>query len=165
MFPAGDWQTRCLWQEVAQSRFHVDFKSNFVLKNNSMEFLPGQITQRINVLYKSQLKRTWHHSKSALRGKVAFALQTQSGTPSCKYISIHDGAVNMTDLQWLLNYIGKSAFADSSYIMADSRSRRDVTRSNPPCCSRVSSHPGITCEQPISAAPVMHGCIPASGGL
>ena len=33
-FPGARWG-------VAQSRFHVDLKSNFALKNNSMEFLPG----------------------------------------------------------------------------------------------------------------------------
>ena len=64
--PAGDWQTGCVWWEVAQSRFHVDLKLNFALKNNSMEFLPGPITQRINVMYESQMKWTWHHSKLAV---------------------------------------------------------------------------------------------------
>ena len=45
--PAGDWQTGRLWWEVVESRFHVDLKSNFALKNNSMEFLLGPITRRI----------------------------------------------------------------------------------------------------------------------
>ena len=98
--PVGDWQTRSLWCEVAQSRFHVDLKSNFWFKNNSVEFLPvartggqfrrncgapaerflngslwdptpergvpwgsdlpGQITRRINVLYKQRFLTPGH---------------------------------------------------------------------------------------------------------
>ena len=42
------------------------FKSNLTLKNNPREFLPGQITRRINVLDESRLKWTWHHSKLAV---------------------------------------------------------------------------------------------------
>ena len=69
--PVGDWQTESLWWELAQSRFHVDLKWNFALKNNSMEFLPGQITRQMNVLYKSQLKWVWHHSELVVE-KVSF---------------------------------------------------------------------------------------------
>ena len=36
-----------------------------------MEFLPGQITWEINVLYESRLKWTWHHSKFAVE-EVSF---------------------------------------------------------------------------------------------
>ena len=68
--PAGYWQTGCLWWEVVESRFHVDLKSNFALKTNSMEFLLGPFTRRINVLYESRMKWTWHHAKvSCWRGK------------------------------------------------------------------------------------------------
>ena len=64
--PAGDWQTGNIWWEVAQSRFFVDLKSNFALKNSFMEFLPGPITRQINVMCESQMKWTWHHSKLAV---------------------------------------------------------------------------------------------------
>ena len=79
--PAGDCQTWCLWWEVVESRFHVDLKSNFALKNNSMEFLLGPITRRINVLYESRMKWTWHHSKLAVE-EVSFFGGLKSGTPS-----------------------------------------------------------------------------------
>ena len=75
----GVWQTGCLWWESAQSRFHVDLKSNFALKNNSMEFLAGQITRRINILFESRLKRIYQHYKLAVED---FFPQTQSGTTS-----------------------------------------------------------------------------------
>ena len=68
----ADWQTGCLWWEVVESRFHVDLKSNFALKNNSMEFLLGPITWRINVLYESRMKWTWHHSKLLAVEEVSF---------------------------------------------------------------------------------------------
>ena len=71
--PAGDGQIGCFWWEVAHSRFHVDLKSNFMLKTNSMEFLPGQITRWINVQYESRLKWTWHHSKLAVEEVSFFA--------------------------------------------------------------------------------------------
>ena len=38
-----------------------------------MEFLLGLITQRINVLYKSRMKWTWHHSKLAVEEVSFFA--------------------------------------------------------------------------------------------
>ena len=79
--PAGDWQTGCLWWEVVESWFHVDLKSNFALKNNSMEFLLGPITRRINELYESRMKWTWHHSKLAVE-EVRFFGGLKSGTPS-----------------------------------------------------------------------------------
>ena len=79
--PAGDWQTGCLWWEVVELRFHVDLKSNFALKNNSMEFWVGPITRRINVLYESRMKWTWHHSKLAVE-EVSFFGGLKSGTPS-----------------------------------------------------------------------------------
>ena len=69
--PAGDWQTGCLWWGVVESRFHVDLKLNFALENDSMVFLPGPITRRINVLYESRVKWTWHHSKLAVE-EVSF---------------------------------------------------------------------------------------------
>ena len=78
---AGDWQTGCLWWEVVESRFHVDLKSNFALKNNSMECLLGRITRRMNVLYESWMKWTWHHSKLAVE-EVSFFGGLESGTPS-----------------------------------------------------------------------------------
>ena len=96
--PPGDWQTRCLWWEVVQSWFHVDLKSNFALKNNSMEFLPGPITRRINVLYELRMKWTWHYSKLAVEevsfiGGVRVVLQL---------LSIHNGAVGITNLGVML---------------------------------------------------------------
>ena len=48
-----------------------DFMWLFALKNNSMEFLPGPITRRMNVMYESQMKWTWHHSKLAVE-EVSF---------------------------------------------------------------------------------------------
>ena len=69
--PAGDWQTGCVWWEVAQSRFQVDLKLNFALKNNSIEVLIGPITRRINVMYESRMKWTLHHSKLAVE-EVSF---------------------------------------------------------------------------------------------
>ena len=47
---------------MAQSRFHVELKSIFVLKNNFMGFLLGQITLWMNFLYESRMKCTWCHS-------------------------------------------------------------------------------------------------------
>ena len=78
--PAGNLQTGCLWWEIALTRSHVGLKSNFALKNNSMEFVPGHIT-RINVLYESRLKWTWHHSKLAVE-EVSFVRRVKSGNPS-----------------------------------------------------------------------------------
>ena len=43
-----------------------DFMWLFALKNNSMEFLPDPITRRMNVMYESHMKWTWHHSKLAV---------------------------------------------------------------------------------------------------
>ena len=92
--PAEDWQTGCLWWEVVESRFHVDLKSNFALKNNSMELLLGPITLRINVLYESRMKWTWRRSKLAaeevsfFRGLRVVLLQL---------LSIHDRAVSVAN--------------------------------------------------------------------
>ena len=58
------------------------FKVEFcVEKKNSMEFLLGPITRRINVLYESRMKWTWHHSKLAVE-EVSFFGGLESGTPS-----------------------------------------------------------------------------------
>ena len=77
--PAGHWQTRNEWWEVVQSRFQVDLKSNFAQKNNSMDFLLGPITRRINAMYESSMK--WIPLQvSCWRGE--FLRQAQSGTPS-----------------------------------------------------------------------------------
>ena len=84
----------CGW-EVVESRFHVDLKSNFALKNNSMEFLLGPITWRINVLYESQMKWTWHHSKLAVE-EVSFFGGLR--VVLLQLLSIHDWAVGVTDL-------------------------------------------------------------------
>ena len=46
-------------------------KSNFALKNISLESLPGPITRRINVMYESQMTWTWHQSKLAVE-EVSF---------------------------------------------------------------------------------------------
>ena len=69
-------QMGCLWWEVAQSRFYVDLKPNFALKNNSMEFLPDQITRWVNVPYELRLKWTRNHSRLAVE-EVSFLPQTQ----------------------------------------------------------------------------------------
>ena len=79
--PPWDWQTGCLWWEVVESRFRVDLKSNFALKNNSMEFLLDPITRWIHVLYESRINWTWHHSKLAVE-EVSFFGGLKSGTPS-----------------------------------------------------------------------------------
>ena len=97
--PAGDWQTGCLWWEVVESRFHVDLKSNFALKNNSMEFLLGPITWRINVLYESRMKWTWHHSKLAVE-EVSFFGGLR--VVLLQLLSIHDRAVGVTNLDVVL---------------------------------------------------------------
>ena len=97
--PAGDWQTGCLWWEVAESRFHVDLNSNFALQNNSMEFLLGPITRRINVLYESRMKWTWHHSKLAVE-EVSFFGGLR--VVLLQLLSIHDRAVGVTNLGVLL---------------------------------------------------------------
>ena len=93
--PAGNWQTRCLWWEVVESRFHVDWKSNFALKNNSMQFLLGPITWRINVLDESWMKWTWHHSKLAVE-EVSFFGGLR--VVLLQLLSIHDWAVGVTNL-------------------------------------------------------------------
>ena len=93
--PAGDWQTGCLWWEVLESRFHVDLKSNFALQNNSMEFLLGPITWRINVLYESRMKWTWHHSKLAVEEVSFFGGLRVVLLP---LLSIQDRAVGVTNL-------------------------------------------------------------------
>ena len=63
-----------------------------------MEFLPGQITQRINVLYDSRLTLTRHHSKLAVdRGWRVSSADWE--WYSFNYTSIHDGAVGM--LLWV----------------------------------------------------------------
>ena len=97
--PAGDWQTGCLWWEVVESRFHVDLKSNCALINTSMEFLLGPIIRRINLLYESRMKWTWHYSKLAVE-EVSFfgglrVVLLQS-------LSIGDGAVGVTNLGIML---------------------------------------------------------------
>ena len=81
VYLAGHRHTGYVWWEGAQSRFQVDLKSNFALKNNSMEFLLGPIIRRINVMYESRMKWTWHHSKLTVE-EVSFFGRLKSGTPS-----------------------------------------------------------------------------------
>ena len=97
--PAGDWQTGCLWWEVVESRFHADLKSNFALKNDSMEFLLCLITRRINVLHESRMKWTWHHSKLAVE-EVSFFGGLRVVLLQLLYL--HDGAVGVTNLGVML---------------------------------------------------------------
>ena len=97
--PAGDWQTGCLWWEVAESRFHMDLKSNFALKNNSMEFLLGPITRRINVLYESRMKWTWHHYKLGVE-EVSFFGGLK--VVLLQLLSTHDRAAGFTNLGVML---------------------------------------------------------------
>ena len=47
-------------KRVDQSQFHVDLKSNFALKNNSMDGMEsllaiGWITQQVNVIHESRM--------------------------------------------------------------------------------------------------------------
>ena len=97
--PARVWQTGCLWWEIVQSRFHVYLKSNFALKNNSMEFSLGPITRRINVLHESRMKWTWHHSKLAV-AEVSFYGGLR--VVLLQLLSIHDRAVGVTNLGVML---------------------------------------------------------------
>ena len=82
-----------------QSRFHVNLKSNFALKNYSIECLLGPITRRINVIYESSLKWTWNHSllvaeEVSFFGRFRLVL--------LQLISIHDRAIGITDLGVML---------------------------------------------------------------
>ena len=52
----GYWQTGCLWWEAGEPWFHLDLKSFFAPKNNSMGFKLGHITRWINVMYESRMK-------------------------------------------------------------------------------------------------------------
>ena len=97
--PAGDWQTGCLWWEVVESRFHVDLKSNCALINTSMEFLLGPIIRRINLLYESRMKWTWHYSKLAVE-EVSFFGGLR--VVLLQLLSIDDGAVGVTNLGIML---------------------------------------------------------------
>ena len=97
--PAGDWQTGCLWWEVVESRFHVDLKSNCALINTSMEFLLGPIIRRMNLLYESRMKWTWHHSKLAVE-EVSFFGGLR--VVLLQLLSIDDGAVGVTNLGIML---------------------------------------------------------------
>ena len=98
--PAGDWKTGWLWWEVVHLRFHVDLKSNFAFKINSMEILLGPNIRRINAIYESRMKWTWNYSKLAVEevsffGRVALL----------QLICIHDGAVGVTDLGVILLWL------------------------------------------------------------
>ena len=93
--PAGEWQTGCLWRKVVEPRFHVDLKSNFALKNNSMEFLLGPITWRKNVLHESWMKWTWHHSKQAVK-EISFSGGLR--VVLRQLLSIHDRAAGFRNL-------------------------------------------------------------------
>ena len=97
--PAGDWQTGCLWWEVVESRFHVDLKSNCALINTSMEFLLGPIIRRINLLYESRMKWTWHYSKLAVEDVSFFG---GLRVVLLQLLSISDGAVGVTNLGIML---------------------------------------------------------------
>ena len=66
-----------------------------ILCNNSMEFLLGPITWRINVLYESRMKWTWHHSKLAVE-EVSFFGGLR--VVLLQLLSIHDRAVGVTNL-------------------------------------------------------------------
>ena len=103
--PAGDWQTGCLWWEVVESRFHVDLKSNCALINTSMEFLLGPIIRRINLLYESRMKWTWHYSKLAVE-EVSFFGGLR--VVLLQLLSIGDGAVGVTNLGIMLLWLSLS---------------------------------------------------------
>ena len=55
--------------EAGHSRFYGDLKSIFALKNN---FVLGQISWQIHVLYEYWMKWTWHHSKLAFEEVIFF---------------------------------------------------------------------------------------------
>ena len=105
--PAGDWQTGCLWWEVVESRFHVDLKSNCALINTSVEFLLGPIIRRINLLYESRMKWTWHYSKLAVE-EVSFFGGLR--VVLLQLLSIGDGAVGVTNLGIMLLWSGLNVF-------------------------------------------------------
>ena len=107
VFSPGYRQTRCLWWEAVESWFHLDLKSFFPLKNNSLGFLLGHINRWINVIYESRMKWTWHYSQVHFSwGK--FPPQTQCGTPSIintRWRSWHDGLrchSPMLSLPWII---------------------------------------------------------------
>ena len=77
----------------------MDLKSNFALQNNSMEFLLGPITRRINVLYESRMKWTRNHSKLAVE-EVSFFGGLR--VVLLQLLSIHDRAVGVTNLGVML---------------------------------------------------------------
>ena len=64
-----------------------------------MEFLLGPITRRINVLYESWMKWTWHHSKLAVE-EVSFFGGLR--VVLLQLLSIHDRAVGIKNLGVLL---------------------------------------------------------------
>ena len=59
-----------------------EFKVNFYVKNNSVEFLFGPISQRINVKHEFWMKLTWNIYELATEGRGTFLPRTQSGTLS-----------------------------------------------------------------------------------
>ena len=77
----------------------MDLKSNFALQNNSMEFLLGPITRRINVLYESRMKWTRHHSKLAVE-EVSFFGGLR--VVLLQLLFIHDRAVGVMNLGVML---------------------------------------------------------------
>ena len=78
------------------------FKVEFCIENNSMEFLLGPITWRINVLYESQMKWTLHHSKLAVE-EVSFFGGLR--VVLLQLLSIYDRAVGVTNLGVMLLWI------------------------------------------------------------
>ena len=80
----------------------MDLKSNFALQNNSMEFLLGPITRRINVLYESRMKWTRHHSKLAVE-EVSFFGGLR--VVLLQLLSIHDKAVGVMNLGVMLLWV------------------------------------------------------------
>ena len=74
-----------------------------------MEFLLGPITRRINVLYESRMKWTWHHSKLAVE-EVSFFGGLR--VVLLQLLSMYDGAVGVTNLGvtllWVWHFIYKA---------------------------------------------------------
>ena len=97
---------------MVESRFHVDLKSNCALINTSMEFLLGPIIRRINLLYKSRMKWTWHHSKLAVE-EVSFFGGLR--VVLLQLLSIDDGAVGVTNLGIMLLWSAPSHYLNQCW--------------------------------------------------
>ena len=91
-------------QEVVESRFHVDLKSNLALKLFHGVFALSDYYT--TVLYESRMKWTWHNSKLAVE-EVSFFGGLR--VVLLQLLSIHDRAVGVTNLGVMLLCTGRPA--------------------------------------------------------